>query len=430
MNDQSPSLAPADDIASVLKLGTRTRRHGRLRRLLWLGVGLAAAFAAYHWWSASSNGPALQYKTEAAAKGHLSVVVTATGSVQPTNKVDISSELSGTVRKVNVDFNDLVSVGQVLAELDTDKLKATAESSRAKLAAARAKVADAEATLAERKVDFDRKSALFKKQVSSNLDLDTAKAALRRAEAAINTTKADVVAAEADLKLNETNLAKARILSPINGVVLARSVEPGQTVASSLQAPVLFTIAEDLTKMEVDVDVDEADVGKVAVGQKAIFSVDAYPDKKFEAAIKALHYGSEVVQGVVTYQAVLTTENSRLLLRPGMTATAEISVQQVDDALLVPNAALRFTPAAAEEEVDNRTFLQKLMPGPRFRRSRNGNDNGKRRDAAKTVYVLAAGQPRKVEVTVGPSDGRFTQVVKGELQPGDRVIVDTASAGK
>jgi HlyD family secretion protein len=342
--------------------------------------------------------------------------------VQPTNKVDVSSELSGTVRSVLVDYNSPVKVGQVLAELDTDKLKATLNSSRARLASAKAKVLDAEATLVEKRVAFERKRTLATSRVSSQQDLDTAKAAYDRASAAIESAKADVGVAEADVELNETNLGKSRIVSPINGVVLKRNVDPGQTIASSLQAPVLFTIAEDLTQMEVQVDVDEADVGKVKEGNEGTFSVDAHPDRKFQARIRELRYGSEVVQGVVTYKAVLSTDNSGLLLRPGMTATAEIVVQQVAKALTVPNMALRYAPPVQHASKDS--FLRRILPGPpRFRAASQREEGGPNR----RVWAVKNGTPVPIPVVVGASDGQRTEIVKGEITEGQGVIVDSTT---
>ena len=364
------------------------------------------------------------YLYEPVETDDLTVIVTATGTVEPTNQVDISSELSGTIRKVLVDYNSSVTQGQELAELDTDKLEASVESSKAKLAAAKAQVKNAEATRNEMKVEYDRKRELVSRQVSSEHDLDAAKAAFERSVAAVESAKADVAAATADLKLNETNLAKSCICSPISGVVLKRDVDPGQTVASSLQAPVLFTIAEDLTKMEVQVDVDEADVGKVREGQKASFTVDAYVERTFIAEIKELRYGSEIVQGVVTYKAVLSTDNSELLLRPGMTATAEITVEEIKQAVTVPNAALRFSPPA--NKADDSSFLKKLLQsGPRVQQvSRNVEQNGSER----AVYTLVDGAPKRMPVSVGSTDGQRTQIVKGGLEPGQMVIVDTAPA--
>lgn len=396
-----------------------TRRRG----LQWATAALAGLLAAGLVWSFASGPNAVRYVTEPVTRGSLTVVVTATGSVQPTKKVDVSSELSGTVRRVLVDYNSPVVAGQPLAELDTDKLKATADSSRAKLAAARARVAEARATVVEKERDLDRKKALARTQAVSVQDLDQSQAAHDRAAASLASARADVGVAEADLHLNETNLAKACICSPINGVVLTRKVDPGQTVASTLQAPVLFSIAENLRQMELQVDVDEADVGKVKVGQTATFSVDAFPDRRFPATIRDIRYASETIQGVVTYKAVLDIDNSELLLRPGMTATAEVKVIELADALLVPNAALRYTPAVADTTT-SRSFLSRLLPGPpRFRPSSRREEAGR----ARSVWLLRDGQPAQARVEVGPSDGRRTEVQSGELQPGQALIVDQAT---
>jgi len=219
--------------------------------------------------------------------------------------------------------------------------------------------------------------------------------------------------------LNETNLAKACICSPISGIVLQRNVDPGQTVAASLQAPVLFTIAEDLRQMELQVNVDEADVGNVRPGQQASFTVDAYSDRKFPASIRDVRFASETVQGVVTYKAVLNVDNSELLLRPGMTATAEIKAIEIANALVVPNAALRFSPPAGDAG-QKRTLLQRILPGrPQFRAA------SKREVASadRTLYVLRDGAAVEVRVRTGASDGKFTEIVSGEIKEGDALIV-------
>ena len=323
------------------------------RRRAWLKWGFAAvalALAVAAVWGASGENNNVRYVTEPATAGNLTVTVTATGSVQPTNKVDVSSELSGTVRRVLVDYNSVVKAGQVLAELDTDKLQATVDKSRANLAAAKARVAEADATVVEKERELARRKALADRQVASIQDLEQAQAAYDRAVASVTSARSDVNVAEAQLKLDEANLAKACICSPIDGIVLRRNVDPGQTVASSFQAPVLFSIAENLKQMQLQVDVDEADVGLVQLGQSAAFGVDAFPDRKFPAVIRDVRYAPETIQGVVTYKAVLNIDNSDLLLRPGMTATAEIKVKEVADALLVPNASLRFTPAQPQAQ--------------------------------------------------------------------------------
>lgn len=371
------------------------------------------------------NRGGVTYATDPVMRGGLVVVVTATGSVQPINKVDVSSELSGTVRTVLVDYNSVVKAGQPLAELDTDKLKATVASSRAKLAAARAKVADAEATVVEKQRELERKQALSDRLVASAHDLEAAKAASDRALAGRTSAMADVSVAQADLALNETILSKACICSPINGVVLKRSVDPGQTVASSLQAPVLFSIAEDLKRMELQVDVDEADVGKVRIGQTATFGVDAFPDRKFPAVIRDVRYAPETIQGVVTYKAVLTIDNSELLLRPGMTATAEIRVTELANALLVANGALRYTPSSTTTKSDNRGLLSRILPGrPPFREPSQRDSGG----ANRTVWTLVDGQPVAVKVVIGPSDGKRTQIISGDLKEGQAVIIDQTAS--
>jgi len=387
--------------------------------IMWGGAGIAALLVAALIWSSLRGESAIRYTTEPATRQELVVRVTATGSVQPINQVDVSSELSGTVRRVLVDFNSPVKSGETLAELDTDKLKATLESSRAKVAAAKARVLDAEATVIEKQRELMRKRALANKQFTSTADLELAQAAYDRSEAALASTKADVGVAQADLTLNETNLAKACICSPINGIVLQRNVDPGQTVAASLQAPVLFTIAEDLRQMELQVNVDEADVGNVRPGQQASFTVDAYSDRKFPASIRDVRFASETVQGVVTYKAVLNVDNSELLLRPGMTATAEIKAIEIANALVVPNAALRFSPPAGDAG-QKRSLLQRILPGrPQFRAA------SKREVASadRTLYVLRDGAAVEVRVRTGASDGRFTEIVSGEIKAGDALIV-------
>lgn len=404
------------------RLGAKTSLWQGPRRLLLITGGAAVAvLVVILFWNAGNVDRATKYVSEIASRGSLTVIVTATGTVQPTNQVDISSELSGTIRKVLVDHNSHVKIGQVLAELDTDKLKATVDSVRAAVAAARAKVKSAEATVVELQLDYERKKTLVARNVVSAHDADAAKAAYERALADVESKVADAAAAEANLRLAETNLAKTFICSPINGVVLTRNVEPGQIVASSLQAPVLFSIAEDLGNIEVQVDVDEADVGHVREGQSATFTVDAYPNRSFSATIRELRFGSEIVSGVVTYKAVLATTNPDLLLRPGMTATAEITVQNVEDALTVPNAALRFSPPAATES-DTRSFLQKLTT---FRPPRRPPSAQPPSGPERKVWVLVDGMAKEVKVTVGATDGRRTEIVDGELKAGQAVIVDS-----
>lgn len=415
------------DIKAVLGLDEEGRSVFRPTRLLiWMVAAIVIGVGVYAFFFSSKAGDGKHYVTEPVSRGALTVIVTATGTVEPTNEVEISSELSGTIRNVLVDHNSQVTKGQELAQLDTDKLKAEVARARATLLAREAKVKEAEATVAEKERAYERVKRLASRQVSSEQDLDTAKAAYDRAIAALASAKADVSVAQAELRVKETDLAKACICSPIRGIVLKRNVEPGQYVATSLQAPVLFTLAEDLRKMELEVDIDEADVGKVREGQKASFTVDAYPGRKFPAEIIQLRFAPETVEGVVTYKAVLRIDNSELLLRPGMTATAEITVQTVEDALMIPNAALRFSPPSDSEQKSGRSLFRSLLPGPpRFRKASKHEAPSQ---ADQKVWVLREGKPVAVPVIIGPSDGTRTQLVKGELKAGDEVIVDMTAS--
>ncbi|MDH3263966.1 MAG: efflux RND transporter periplasmic adaptor subunit, partial [Paracoccaceae bacterium] len=290
---------PSDksDIAEIL---AAARPKHRARRLVLGLLALAVLGGAGWYFYARGAGEAdTRYLTAAVERGGLTVTVTATGTVEPTNMVEISSELSGTVRVVNVDSNNSVSKGQILAELDTEKLEASIARSRATLEARRARVAEAEATEAEAAADYARIKALADRSVVSLQVLQSAEATRARAEAAARIARADARVAEADLRYEETNLLKACICSPIDGVVLGRNVDVGQIVASSLQAPVLFTIAEDLSQMELRVDIDEADVGAVQVGNRATFTVEAHQGRVFPAEIAEVLYAPQTVEGVV-----------------------------------------------------------------------------------------------------------------------------------
>ena len=426
MNDPTPS--PDPEMIETLALDEKTGR----RRLLKSGVVilflLLAGVGFWIWRGRTAPDVRTQYKTEFAKRGELKVTVTATGNLSPINQVDVGSELSGIVETVAVDYNDRVKVGQPLAVLDTTKLKAKVLQSKASLASARAKVLSADATVEEARNQEQRlrhfREISGNKAVSQN-DLDAAVAAVHRAMADKAMAEASVQLAKATLEEDETDLSKAVIVSPVNGIVLTRDVEPGQTVAASLQAPVLFTLAEDLARMELIVDVDEADVGAVKAGQPAAFTVDAYPDRRFPAHIIQVRYGANTLDGVVTYATVLNVDNSDLTLRPGMTATAEITVHQIDDALLIPNAALRFSPptdkpASARQRGD---LIQKLLPRhPRRRPSQRPTQKaGQKRNR---VWTLRGGQLTPVQITIGATDGSRTVVTGGSLEPDDLVVIE------
>jgi HlyD family secretion protein len=395
---------------------------GRQKRPLLARVGIGAALVAFaaglvYWAAFSGRSDGVRYLTAEAGRGSFAVIVTATGTVEPTNLVEISSELSGTLASVNVDYNDTVEVGTVLASLDTTRLEAELSVRKASLDAAIARVAIAQATLDEARERYQTALSLEERGVTTRQAFVSDRAAFIRAQAELQSAEADRALAEANLDLQQAELDKSCICSPIRGVVLDRAVDAGQIVAASLSAPVLFTVAEDLTEMELHVDIDEADIGRVAVGDTAEFTVDAYDDSRFPAEIVQIRFAPETTDGVVTYKAILTIDNSRLLLRPGMTATADITVAEIAEALIVPNAALRYVPPRdpGEERADDERsgLLGMLIP--------DAPEEAKAADAG-TLWVLEAGVPREVTVRAGDSDGKVTEITGGELAEGDLVI--------
>lgn len=409
------------------------------RPALWIALLLLAAAAGGAWWwmGRQQTAAAPRFVTEEARLGDLTLTVTANGKLQATRTVNIGSELSGTVRKVHVDVNDRVKQGQVLVELDTAKLSAQVSRSRASLAAAQARVAQTTATVKESEASLERLQEVARLsggKVPSAAELDAARAALARARADENSARANVQDAKAALSTDETNLSKAAIKSPIDGMVLSRTVEPGNAVAATLQAVTLMSIAEDLTRLLVEVSVDEADVGAVQIGQKASFTVSAYPQRRYPATVARVAYGSTLTENVVTYATRLEVDNADLSLRPGMTVSATITAAERQGVLLVPNTALRFNPAqagngaAGGQASSGGGIVSKLVP----RMPRTGS-RGARPDAsaggARQVWVLRDGAPQRVTVVPGITDGRMTEITGGELQPGMAVIVDQLAGG-
>lgn len=442
----NPKLSSADgpsaaEIEALIE-GAPPRRWWR-RRGFWAAVAIvAAASAVLPSWLAErqADAAAPRYVTEPARRGDLTLTVTADGTLSPTSSVDIGSELSGTVRRVLVDVNDEVKKDQVLVELDTAKLSSQVQRSRASLAAARARLAQAGATVAETQANLKRLeevSRLSGGKVPSAAEFDTARAALARAKADEASAAASVEDAKAALSVDETNLSKASIKSPIDGVVLSRVVEPGNAVAATLQAVTLMTLAEDLKRLRLEVKVDEADVGVVRPGQSATFTVSAYPSRSYPAGITRVDFGSTTTDNVVTYVTLLDVDNGDSSLRPGMTATATITAVERRDVLVVPNTALRFTPAQADAAgagapaaSSGGGLLSKLMPMPRLQRPARSARPGRDSTAAsRQVWVLRDGVAQAVPVTPGISDGRMTEIVAGGLEPGMLVITDQLAAG-
>ncbi|MBK9440125.1 MAG: efflux RND transporter periplasmic adaptor subunit [Comamonadaceae bacterium] len=404
------------------------------RPALWGTLSLIAlAGGGYYAWTLNQQRSAAPvYVTEPAAKGNLTLTVNANGTLQPTRSVNIGSELSGTVLRVLVDVNDRVKKGQVLVELDTAKLTDQVTRSRAALEASQAQLLQTSATVKETRAGLARLEEVARLsggKVPSATELDTARAGLERATASEASARANVDSAKASLATDETNLSKASIRSPIDGMILTRSVDPGNAVAASLQAVTLFTIAEDLSKLLLKVNVDEADVGRVQVGQKASFTVSAFATRRFPANITRVSYGSTITDNVVTYVTQMDVDNKDLSLRPGMTATSTITAVERKDVLLVPNTALRFAPtsatAAQAKSSGGGNIMGSMMPRmPRTGPGKRATGGGQ----PKQVWVLQDGAAVAVKVTPGISDGRMTEITEGDLKEGMQVITDQRSA--
>ena len=430
MNDSSKQGVGKADPGLDALLSTQ-RRSGWRRHWRALAVLALLLLAGSGYWLIGGNGNSsvTQYVAEKATRGTLVVKVTATGNLEPTNQVEVGSELSGTIAAVYVNDDDRVSKGQVLAVLDLSKFEDAVAEAKAKVSVADAGLQEAKATVEEARAKLARYrevSRLSAGKVPSKTEMESAVAELARAEAGVASAQANITQAKATLRTAETNLGKAHIRSPISGVVLARSVDPGQAVAASLQAVTLFKLAEDLSKMELKVDVDEADVGQVKAGQKAIFTVDAWPNRSFEAVITRVGYNATDDNGVISYPAVLNVANDDLSLRPGMTATAEIVTVTRENALLVPNAALRFTPpSTAASKSSNRGLLGSLFRSPP-RSPRKQTSTAATSDSQR-IWVLRNGEAVPLQVKTGVSNGRFTEIIGGDLQAGMEVITETAS---
>ena len=444
-----PTTNTQSDIDAFLGVEPPSK-YGKLMKWGAIGIGalilLWIIFKLFFPSTVSAN-----YATQAVRRGDLTVTVSATGNLQPTNQVEVGSELSGTVTDVYVDNNDRVTKGQVLARLDTSRLQDAINQSKAALASAQANVMQAQATAQQSRANLARLEEVYRLssgKVPSATELDTARAENARAIAGVRTAEAAVEQARAQLSSDQTQYSKALIVSPVNGVVLSRQIEPGQTVAASLNSPVLFQIAEDLRQMRLEVKVDEADVGQVKEGQRATFQVDAFPGQTFPATIERVDVGANATNtssssssssssstaaasSVVAYVARLTVSNPDELLRPGMTATADIVTTERKNVLLVPNAALRFVPDQAAGGGQQGGLTSVLAPRSIRRRSRATQEVSIGRGSRQTIYVLAAdGQAKPVRVIAGDSDGTLTEVSGDEIKEGMEVITGQLAAGQ
>ena len=397
--------------------------------------------------------PAVQWETAAVDRGRIVARVTATGILSALVTVQVGSQVSGSIQKLYADFNSPVKKGQLIAKIDPRLFQASLENARANYAQAKATLMkdEVQARFAERQ--SKRQGSLVKDKLIAPADFDTAESAAGTSLAQVEADKANVQQARAILHQAEVNLALTNIVSPTDGVVISRNVDVGQTVAASLSAPIIFVIAEDLRKMQVDTSVAEADVGKLTAGMDATFVVDAYPGERFKGKVRQIRNAAQTVQNVVTYDAVIDVDNSELKLRPGMTANVNFVFANRDNVLRVPNAALRFRPSpevltalkldakrpgAGDEALAGGTAYaatgSKVAAGmgARQRPGAGGGPSGSASDAPdrKAVWVLNGGVPRQERIKTGTTDGTKTEVVEGALAEGDQVITDaTLPAG-
>ena len=408
---RAASFTAADVEEALGAPGASGRASGWPRRLLRWGLPALLLVGGALYLKLHSPEAPTRYETVSARVGDLSATVTATGTLAALDTVVVGTEVSGVVDVVSVDYNDHVRRGQTLAVVNTDQLQAQIRQSEAAQRAASATTQQTAATLAEMRPQEVRAESLFKSGYVTQQDLEGAQASLQRAVAADANARALVAASSAALQAQRTTLGKATIRSPITGVVLQREVEPGRTVAASFQTPVLFVLAADLTRMTLALDIDEADVGQVRAGQQANFTVDAYPDREFAATVRSVRNAARTVEGVVTYQAILDVANGDLALRPGMTATATITTAKVHDALLVPNAALRFSPAT------DSALRTGVAPGT------VGHAG-----AVHQLWLLREGKPVPIPVSVRLTDGQWTEITKGDVVSGTPLITAIADA--
>jgi HlyD family secretion protein len=382
------------DISRVLGVGSRKVPFWRRWWVIATGLGVLGLAG---WFFLTPDAP-LAYIKGKAEMATIRSIVTATGTLQPIDKVTVGAEVSGKIDEVLVDFNDTVTKGQIIARINTEELNARAQQ-------ALASVAQVEATLTKAEGDLKRAVSLREKGFVSSAAYDSALAAR-------NSAAANLKSARAQSQQAQANLSKAVVRSPIDGIVLDRKIERGQTVAASFQAPELFIIASDLRRLELTVDIDEADIGEVAVGQAATFTVDAYPSQIFKAKVAELRNAARTIQNVVTYQGVLMVENENALLKPGMTATADIAVKTAENVVSVPNGALRFTPQSNSRP-------QSMVPAATVAPA-DPVSSGK----GKLWYEVKDGEPASRDVTLGITDGQRTQITSPNVKAGEEFILD------
>jgi HlyD family secretion protein len=405
----------------------------RIGSIVALLVVIAAGVAFWRY-RATHHAPDVTYKTVAAAPHKIVGKVTASGTLSAIVTVQVGTQVSGRIQKLLADFNSQVKKGELVAKIDPQLFEAAVAQSQANYLQGQASVVNAQAQAKNADLQLARTKALHDQNLAAQADLDTAEATAAMAHAGIDMQRANLAQAAASLHQAQVNLSYTSIISPIDGVVISRSVDVGQTVAASLSAPTLFTIAQDLTKMQVDSNVAEGDVGRLQVGMATYFTVDSFPGQKFRGKIREIRNSATTVQSVVTYDAVIDVENADLKLRPGMTANVTVIYAQRDNALAIPNAAFRYRPPqsatpSASAATSGPTSAA-ASGGPSGPTGRGHKSHGSSDDATepRTIWVLRNGAPQSVSIHAGLSDGSLTEVIDGDLKEGDEVITEANGA--
>lgn len=428
-----------------------------MKKIIIVAVILIIIFAGGYYYYSKKNNNGVQYKFDEVVRGSIKTVISATGTLNPVNTVNVGSQISGIISDIFVNYNSKVKLGQVIAKIDSSSYKARLEQANANLASSIASLKTAEENknkaltiLEESRKQFNRSTELYKNNLISEVERDSAEADYKSNLAAYNSSlanielaKAEIDQAQSSVKSAQIDLSRTIITSPVNGIVIAKSVEKGQTVAASLQAPTLFIIAEDLTQMQVEADISEADIGNVVEGQDVTFRVDAYPEREFSGKVTQIRLSPETIQNVVNYTTVILVENKDLKLLPGMTATIEVLIDSKDDVLKVANAALKFKPkeltakngerknSAMTSELENEAKQQsKDITKTEKKSNKFGKDNSEQNKNAlgagihsKRVWLLEDNKLKSVRIKTGISDASYTEIVSGELNEGDSVIV-------
>jgi HlyD family secretion protein len=406
----------------------------RLKKIALTGAALVlVAGGGFAYWRKVNAPGESPYLTVPASRGNVRQVVSSTGTLQAVVTVQVGSQVSGTIEKLLADFNTKVRAGQVVAQLNQDKFRASVDQARANLLAAQASHAKAKVAVADALRTLERSRELRKRELMAQSDLDAAQTAYDAAVAQLNVNQAQTAQAQAGLNQAQVDLNNTVIRSPVEGMVISRNIDVGQTVAASLQAPTLFTIANDLSKMEVHTSVDEADVGNVRQEQPVTFTVDAFPARRFRGKVHQVRNAPTIIQNVVTYDAVVRIDNKDLLLKPGMTANVQFLVSEKEDALTIPNMALRFKPAEEKNESEELLRQERSRAAPRVgarrtSRSSSGAGGGEARRVRQVkIYVLREGKALPAEIQVGITDGSKSEVLDGPLKENDSVIIGLSS---